>query len=1108
MSAMRQRMMVRFGRAITLIIALAVLANLHAGAQGTTVKAQYTGTPVVLDGKLDAVWSQATPYPLAYKYNAASGNYTAPTAACNATSTMRALWDGAKLYVMISVSDPYVSGGSAYGGDAAEFWIDHFNDKVQKFEEDDGTFVISAPGTTGTVATSSNGTNAGDNIFPNLSDRYLAGYKSALQTDASGNTIGYNVEFAWYIGDHVSAIGNHASLNGSSIGFDATVYVADAVGSSTRTCRLMLSSATADRTTNNNQPWGTIVLSGYDPASSAPMQLDTFLLNVNIGAPYLSTLGTSPLPPVTNKGTWAAAAPNAWTDATALTSALTYAQAATTSTSQSAIDSATSGLDSALKGLKRNGPYPFGGGPLPDPYDLPQVNNLNDPFQFMDGSRVQSIADWNRRRQEIMTLAQYYEYGWYPPAPAELIATSSGTGTTKTIAMNIAANNGNTWSNATAAKLTIPTGTTVNGKTAPWPVIVSIDLAATPGTAPAAYLNAGYAVLDIGYTMWANDGPTPSGAVNTLYPYDVNSGHDYGSLMGWAWGTSRALDAVQYLLAHDSTYTGVDAHGNSVPLIDMNKASVIGFSRCGKATLAAGFFDQRFKVTAPGGSGNGGAAPYRYAADANSPFQPKNNFGHTYWWSGGAANGGESMGDHIRHNTWNTNQMSRSFLNDNEPQPKTYQPRMYRQYTWGYGTRLPFDHHMVIGAIAPRAVLLDESSDDYADEAEGDAVGYEGALPIFKFLGAQQNLAIDTYMETGNPAYHSLKTPQQNNFISFLDFVLYGIPLPAAVAPGDNTFVLPANAVPTNTKLYTDFYLTGAVDHSSIYDYYYGGLSTMMPWLTSVPHANLLSQLSVNGISLSPTFSMTTNDYAVTLPPGTSSIQIAAVSEDPKATVSINGKAAVAGSATLTLPEAPGNSTISIAVIAQDGATNTYLVNVAEAAPSLSLSLTPNTLGIAIGATGQVTLTMTPVGPYAGAVTLACGQLPANLTCSFSSSTVSFTGASTAQTSTITIGTTASASLAYPKTSGASASGIALGFIALPSIGFIALLRRSRSSGLRRLFVLAIITVASLGTIVAASGCGGSSSSSKKASAGSYVVPVTVTANGATTTVNMVVVVH
>jgi hypothetical protein len=688
----------------------------------------------------------------------------------------------------------------------------------------------------------------------------------------------------------------------------------------------MLSPATANRTTDTSQPWGTIVLTGYDPNTSAPMQLDNFLLGVNIGATRTSALNQA-LPAVTNKATWALQTPSVWSSDSlaALNTAFSDAQAAMSSTNQTVVDNATAELDTALRGLRRIGPYPYGGGPYPDPYDLPDVAYLPDPFTFLDGTRVKSLADWSRRRDEIKSLAQYYEYGWMPPTPASLTATSTGT-TTRTIGLTIN-DNGHTYTNANAVKLTLPSGTTVNGKTAPWPVIVSIDLAATPGTPSSVYTAAGYAVLDIGYTAWATDsGTVGTTALQTLYPYDRSTGHDYGSLMGWAYGASRALDAAQYLIANDANYTVVNGLGQTVPLIDMNKASVLGFSRAGKSSLFAGMIDTRFKVTSAGGSGDGGAAPYRYAADGDYPFRPKNTFGHIYWWNSTSTGaGGEAMGDHIRHNTWNTNDMSRSFLNDrpqsDEPGPRTYQPRMYKQYTWGYGTRLPYDHHLVISAIAPRAIYINNTNDDYADESEGDNVGWEGAQAVYKYLGLTPWLAVDTYMGGGG---HSMKTSQTNNFVRFLDYVLYGIPLPTTPPPGD------ATNTPTNVQLYTDPYLTGAVDHTSTYDQYYGGLSTMMPWLPIVPHANLLTAITLSAGSISPAISPDITSYTASVADNVPSITITPTAEDSRATVKVNGAVIPSGQPSQSIPLVSGVNPVEIDVTSIDGNTRVYNLSVSQ----------------------------------------------------------------------------------------------------------------------------------------------------------------------------------
>jgi hypothetical protein len=101
--------------------------------------------------------------------------------------------------------------------------------------------------------------------------------------------------------------------------------------------------------------------------------------------------------------------------------------------------------------------------------------------------------------------------------------------------------------------------------------------------------------------------------------------------------------------------------------------------------------------------------------------------------------------------------MVRRFLNDIVPRP--VEPRMYLEYIWSYGERLPYDHHEEISLIAPRAILIDATNNDCADNAEGDAIGYEGSKPIYDFLGVPHNHALD--LDMGNTG-HGLKPAQRH----------------------------------------------------------------------------------------------------------------------------------------------------------------------------------------------------------------------------------------------------------------------------------------------------------------------------------------------------------
>jgi hypothetical protein len=44
---------------------------------------------------------------------------------------------------------------------------------------------------------------------------------------------------------------------------------------------------------------------------------------------------------------------------------------------------------------------------------------LQNPFCCDDGTAVRSVADWSRRREELLTRIVELEYGGLPPVPAE-----------------------------------------------------------------------------------------------------------------------------------------------------------------------------------------------------------------------------------------------------------------------------------------------------------------------------------------------------------------------------------------------------------------------------------------------------------------------------------------------------------------------------------------------------------------------------------------------------------------------------------------------------------------------------------------------------------------
>ena len=152
-------------------------------------------------------------------------------------------------------------------------------------------------------------------------------------------------------------------------------------------------------------------------------------------------------------------------------------------------------------------------------------------------------------------------------------------------------------------------------------------------------------------------------------PRDPARDDNTTSLGAWAWGLMRGMDMIE----RDS-------------LLDANRVVLTGSSRLGKAALIAGACDERFPVVVPNQTGGGGVP------------LAKRNFG-------------ENITTEVKAFThW-------------------YCPA-YKKYA-GHEDIMPFDQHLLLACVAPRALLVEGFNEPWFD-TKGEFLAVKAASPVWE----------------------------------------------------------------------------------------------------------------------------------------------------------------------------------------------------------------------------------------------------------------------------------------------------------------------------------------------------------------------------------------
>jgi putative nucleotidyltransferase with HDIG domain len=403
-------------------------------------------------------------------------------------------------------------------------------------------------------------------------------------------------------------------------------------------------------------------------------------------------------------------------------------------------------------------------GTLPGVRELPIRKEMPDVLVMSDGTKVSTLRQWKKRREEMKRILSYYAVGQMPPPPgnvkgkqvkSEMVLGGSVQyrlvhltfGPAERLGLNVgifAPTQPGRFPAIILLSGTPPGATPLprlpqgpnQGRgedvlllVGPLPATGATASSATPAAIPAmldgpaaaqatASQNAdlfrrGYALVVFNPNDCAEDTTLRnldgSWAFRNTRFLPAYPGYDWGILAGWAWGASRVAD----YLVQDS-------------VIDKTKLIIAGASRNGKAAMIAAAFDDRL-MGAPVVTGGGGIGAYRFAGPRKS----------------------ETL-----------DIMQKKY-------PNWFSPNLHE--FWGQRERLPFDQHWFLSLAAPRPFIASEGMTDTISLPEAVRQSILGAQPAYALFNAQDRLGVH-YANHG----HAFTGEDWTALMDFFDKCLLG----------------------------------------------------------------------------------------------------------------------------------------------------------------------------------------------------------------------------------------------------------------------------------------------------------------------------------------------